>query len=186
MLSHVRLLATPWTAACQASLSITNSRSLLRLMSIEPVMPSNHLILCLPLLLPPSIFPSIRVFSNELVPLIGSQSIGASASASVLPMNIQGWFSLGWTGWISMLSKELSRVFSSSPLFIHQPISLARLEVPQVTGMGLVTTLDYPIVYCTCYTCLLDKEINEWMIFEKNISGSFTLAGKINEHALSL
>ena len=66
-LSHVRLFATPWTAACQASLSITNSRSLLKLMFIESVMPSNHLILCYPLLLPPSIFPSIRVFSNESV-----------------------------------------------------------------------------------------------------------------------
>ena len=66
-LSRVRLLVTPWTAACQASLSITNSQSLLELMSIELVMPSNHLILCHPLLLPPSIFPTIRVFSNESV-----------------------------------------------------------------------------------------------------------------------
>ena len=64
-LSCVQLFATPWTAACQASLSITNSWSLLKLISIESVMPSNHLILCHPLLLPPSIFPSIRVFSNE-------------------------------------------------------------------------------------------------------------------------
>ena len=64
-LSHVRLFATPWTAARQASLSITNSQSLLKLMSIESVMPSNHLVLCHPLLLLPSIFPSIRVFSNE-------------------------------------------------------------------------------------------------------------------------
>ena len=66
-LSHVRLFATPWTAAHQAALSITNSQSLLKLMSVESVIPSNHLILCHPLLLPPSIFPSIRVFSNELV-----------------------------------------------------------------------------------------------------------------------
>ena len=64
-LSHVRLCVTPWRASCQASLSITNSRSLLKFMSIEAVMPSNHLILCHPLLLPPSIFPSIRIFSNE-------------------------------------------------------------------------------------------------------------------------
>ena len=64
-LSRVQLFATPWTVACQASLSITDSQSLLRLMSIESVMPSNHLILCHSLLLPPSIFPSIRVFSNE-------------------------------------------------------------------------------------------------------------------------
>jgi len=67
LLSRVQLFVTPWTAACQASLSITNSQSLLKLMSIELVMPSNHLIPCRPLLLPPSIFPSIRVFSNELV-----------------------------------------------------------------------------------------------------------------------
>ena len=65
-LSCVQLFVTPWTAACQASLSITNSQSLLKLMSIESVMPSIHLILCRPLLLPPSIFPSIKVFSNEL------------------------------------------------------------------------------------------------------------------------
>ena len=66
-LSHVQLFVTPWTTACQASLSIANSQSLLKLMSIESVMPSNHLILCRPLFLPPSIFPSIRVFSNESV-----------------------------------------------------------------------------------------------------------------------
>ena len=66
-LSRVQLLATPWTSACQASLSITNSQSIPKLMSIEPVMPSNHLILCCPLLLLPSIFPSIRVFSSESV-----------------------------------------------------------------------------------------------------------------------
>ena len=66
-LSHVQLFATPWTAACQASLSFTNSQNLLKLMSIESVMPSSHLILCCPLLLPPSIFPSIKVFSNESV-----------------------------------------------------------------------------------------------------------------------
>ena len=67
LLSRVRLFATPWIAACQASLSITNSQSLLKLMSIKSVMPSNHLILCYPLLLPPSILPSIRVFSSESV-----------------------------------------------------------------------------------------------------------------------
>ena len=67
LVSRVWLFATPWTAARQASLSITNSQSLVKLMSIESVMPSNHLILCHPLLLPPSIFPSIRVFSNESV-----------------------------------------------------------------------------------------------------------------------
>ena len=89
-LSRVQLFATPWTAARQASLSITNSQSLLKLISIESVMPSNHLILCCPLLLLPSIFPNIRGFfpMNQLF-ASGGQSIGVSASASVLPMNIQ-------------------------------------------------------------------------------------------------
>ena len=91
-LSHVRLFVTPWTVARQASLSITNSWSLLKLMSIESVLPSNHLILCPPLLLLSSIFPSIRVFSNESVLHIKWPTIGVSALASVLPMNIQNWF----------------------------------------------------------------------------------------------
>ena len=91
LLRNVILFVTPWTAAHQASfLSFTISQSLLKLMSIKLVVPSNHLILCHPLLLLPSIFPSIMVFSNELVLCIGGQSIRASSSASVLPMNIQG------------------------------------------------------------------------------------------------
>ena len=89
-LSHVLLFATPRTAAHQASLSITNSRSLLKFMSIDVVMPSNHFMLCHPLLLLPSVFPSIRVFSSESVLCIRWPNIGVSASASVLPMNIQG------------------------------------------------------------------------------------------------
>ena len=88
-LSHVQLFATPWTAVCQASLSINNSQSLLKLISIESVMPSNHLILCRPLLLLPSIFPSIRSFPRSQFFTSGGQSIGVSASTSVLPMNIQ-------------------------------------------------------------------------------------------------
>ena len=88
-LSCVQLFEIPWTEAFQTSLSITNSQSLLKLMSIESVMPSNHLILCHPLLLLPSIFPSIRVFSNESALHIRQQSTGVSASTSFLPMNIQ-------------------------------------------------------------------------------------------------
>ena len=88
-LSCVQLFATPRTTAGQTSLSITDSRSSPKLMSIESVMPSNHLIPCYPLLLLPSIFSSIRVFSNESFFASGGQSIGVSASASVLPMNIQ-------------------------------------------------------------------------------------------------
>ena len=120
LLSRVRLFMTPWTAAHQASLSITNSQSPLRLMSIESVMPSNHLILCHPLLLLPSIFPSIRVFSNESALRIGGQSIGVSASTSVLPINSQDWSPLGWTGWISLQSKGLTWVFSSTTVQKHQ------------------------------------------------------------------
>ena len=118
--SHVQLFATPWTAACQASLSITNSWSLLKLMSIELVMLSNHLILCRLLLLPPSIFPSIRVFSNESVLCIRWPNIRVVASTSVLPMSIQDWLPLGWTGWISLQSKGLSRVFSNTTVQKHQ------------------------------------------------------------------
>ena len=112
--------ATPWTTAHQASLSITDSRSSPKLMSIELVMPSNHLILHHLLLLLPSIFPSIRVFSNESAFASGGQSIGLSASTSVLPMNTQDWSPLGWTGWISLQSKGLSRVFSNTTVQKHQ------------------------------------------------------------------
>ena len=129
LLSRVWLFATPWTAARQASLTITNSWSLLKLMSIASVIPSNHLILCRPLLLPPSIFPSIRVFSNESS---GGQSIGVSTSASVLPMNIQDWFPLGCTGWISLQSKGLSNIFSNTTVQKHQFFS-AQLSNPYRT-----------------------------------------------------
>ena len=115
-----RAVATPWTAACQASLSITNSRRLLKLLSIESVMPSNHLILCCPLLLPPSSFPASGSFQMSQLFASGGQSIGVSASASVLPMNIQDWFPLGWTGWNSLQSKGLSRVFSNTTVQKHQ------------------------------------------------------------------
>ena len=118
-LIRVRLFATPWAAACQASLSFTNSWSLLKLTCIELVMPCNHLILCCPLLLLPPIPPSIRVFSSESF-ASGDQSIGVSASASILPMNKQDWSSLGWTGWISLQSKGLSRVFSNTTVQKHQ------------------------------------------------------------------
>ena len=120
LLSPVRLFATPWTAAFQASLSITNSWSSLKLMSIELVMPSNHLILCCPLLLLPPVPSSIRVFSSESALCIRCQSIGVSASASVLPMNTQDWSPLGWTGCISLQSKGLSRVFSNTTVQKHQ------------------------------------------------------------------
>ena len=119
-LSYVWLFVTPWTVAHQASLSITKSWSLVKLMSIESVIPSNHLILCCPLLLLPSVFPSIRDFPLSQFFASGGQSIRVSASASVLPMNIQDWFPLGWTGWISLQSKGLSRDFSNTTVQKHQ------------------------------------------------------------------
>ena len=109
-LISVWLLWPPWTVARQDSLSITKSGSLRKLMSIKLAMLSNHLILCCPLLLLSSIFPSIRVFSSESARHISGQSIRASASASVDPMNIQDWFPLGWAGLLSLQSKRLSRV----------------------------------------------------------------------------
>ena len=208
--SHDQLFVTLWIKAREASLSIIKSRSSPKLLSIESVMPSNHLTFCHPLLLPPSVFPSIRVFSSKSVlhirwpkywsfsispsnesvqfshsvmsdslqrhesqharppcpsptpgvhpdsrPLIqwchpaisssvvpfsscpqsfpasgsfpvnqffasGGQSIGVSASTSVLPMNTRDWSPLGWTGWISLQSKGLSRVFSNTTLQKHQ------------------------------------------------------------------
>ena len=111
---------TTWTAACKASLSITNSLNLLKLMSIESAMASTHIVLCHSLLFLPSIFPSIRVFSNESVlcirwPKYWSFSFSISSSR-----NIQDWFPLGWTSWISLQSKGLSRVFSNTAVQKHQ------------------------------------------------------------------
>ena len=120
LLSHVQLSVTPWTSAHQACLSITNSRSLLKFMSFASVMPSNHLILHRPLLLPPSIFPDLWSFPMSRFFASGGQSIGISASASVLPMNIQGWFPLRWTGWIFLQSNRLSRVFSNTTVQKYQ------------------------------------------------------------------
>ena len=114
---------TPWTAAHQALLSFTISQSFLELMSTESVMPSNRLSLCRPLLLLPSIFPSIRVFPVSGFSASGGQNIVTSASASVLPMTIQGCFPLGLTGLISLLSKRFSRVFFSTTIQKHQLFS---------------------------------------------------------------
>ena len=102
-LSHVQLFVTPWTAASQASLSIINSWSLLKLMSIESVMPSNHLILCDPLLLPPSIFPSIRVFSNESVLRIRWPK-NWSFSFSISPSNEYSGLISFRMGWLDLLA----------------------------------------------------------------------------------
>ena len=132
LLSHVWLFVTPWIAACQASRpGGTNSQSPPKPMSIESVMPSNHLILCRPLLLP-SIFPSISVFSNESAlhiwwPKYWSFSFNISPT-----MNTQDWSPLGWTGWISLQSKGLSRVFSNTT-YLYKRISPYNSTISPVT-----------------------------------------------------
>ena len=116
------LFETPWIAAPQASLSITNSWSLLKPMSIELVMPSNHLILCHPiLLLPPQSLPASESFPMSQLFAWRGQNTGVSVS--VLPMNTQDWSPLGWTCWISLQSKGLSRVFSNTTVQKHQLFS---------------------------------------------------------------
>ena len=102
-LSRVQLFATPWTTARQASLSITNSWSPPKLMSIESVMPFNHLV---PFSSCPQYFPASRAFQMSQLFTSGVQSIGVSASTSVRPMNTQDWFPLGWTGWISLSPRD--------------------------------------------------------------------------------
>ena len=150
-LSHVRLFETPWTAARQASLSITNSWSLLKLMSIESVMSSNHLILCHPLLLPPSIIPSIRVFQMSWFFFTsGSQSIRVSASASVLPMNIQGWFPLGRTGWISSVQGTLKSLHqhhsSKASILRHSAFFMVQLSHPYMTTGKTIAWTEWTFV----------------------------------------
>ena len=135
LLSHVLFFATPWTAAHQASLSITNSWSLIKLMSIELVMWSNHLILCCPLLLLSSIFPGIKVFSKKSVlhnrwPKYWSFSFSISP-----PVSTQDWSPSGCTGWISLQSKRLSRVFSNTTVQKHQFSALSFLYSPTLTSI---------------------------------------------------
>ena len=123
--SHVWLFATPWTAARKGSLSITNTQSLFKFMSIELMMPSNHLSLWCPLSSHLQSFPASGSFPmSQFFPSV-DQRIGVSASASVLP--IQDWFPLGLTGWISLLSKGLSRVFSNTTVRNHHSSVLSFL-----------------------------------------------------------
>ena len=136
LLSRVWLFATPWIAARQASLSITNSQSLLKLMSIESVMPSSHLILCCPLfLLPPQSLPASESFPMSQFFEWDGQSTGVSALASVLPKKSQGWSPSEWTGWISLQSKGLSRVFSNSTVQKHQFFGAHLFHIPTLTSI---------------------------------------------------
>ena len=130
-------LCDPTAAAHQAPLSFTITWSLLKLMSTESLMPSNHLILCCPLLLLPSIFPSTGSFPWSWHFASGSQSIGALPPASDLPRNIQGWFPLGWTSLITLLSKGLSRVLSSTQFEINS------LVLSLLYGPTLIFVCDY-------------------------------------------
>ena len=118
--SLVWLFATPWTTAYQASLSIANTESLLKPMSIVSVMSSNHHILCHPLFLLPSIFPSVRVFSNYSALHIRWPKYWSFGFSISLSNEYSGWLPLGWTGWISLQSKGLSRVFSNTAVQKHQ------------------------------------------------------------------
>ena len=120
LLNRVWLFATPWIAAHQASLSITNSWSSLRLTSIEFVMPSSHLILRRPLLLLPRIPPRIRVFSNESTLHMRWPKYWSFSFSIITSKEIQGWPPSEWTGWISLQSKGLSRVFSNTTVQKHQ------------------------------------------------------------------
>ena len=119
LLSRVQLFGTPWTAAHQSSLSITSSRSPPKSMSIESVMPSSHLILC-PFCSCPQSLPASEFFPMSQLFAWGGQSTGVSALASFLPKNTQDWSPLEWTGWISLQSKGLSRVFSNTTVQKYQ------------------------------------------------------------------
>ena len=138
LLSHVQLFATPWTAAHQASLSITNSQSLLKLMSIELVMPSNHLILCCPFLLPPSIFPSIRVFSNESVLCIRWPKYW-SFSFSISPSNEYSGlisFRMDWLDLLAVqgtLKRVLQHCSSKASIPWRSAVFMVQLSHPYMT-----------------------------------------------------
>ena len=135
LLSRVRLFATPWITARQASLSITNSRSSPRLTSIESVMPSSHLILCRPLLLLPQPLPASASFPMSQLFTWGGQSTGVSALASFRPKNTQGWSPSEWTGCISLQSRD-SQESSPTPRFKSiRSSALSLLHSPTLTSI---------------------------------------------------
>ena len=137
--SQVRLFATPWTAACQASLFITNSRSLLKLMSIESVMPSNHFILCCPLLLLPSIFPSIRVFSNESVVRISWPKYW-NFSFTISPSNEYSGLISFRMDWLDLLAVQGTL---KSLLQYHRWRSISSSALSFLNSPTLTSILDY-------------------------------------------
>ena len=146
LLSHVLLFATPWTAACQASLAITNSRSFLKLMYTESVMPSNHLILCRPLLLLPSIFPSIRVFSNESVLCIRCPKYW-SFRFSISPSNEYSGLISFRIDWLDLLTVQrtlkslLQHHSSKASILLHSAFFIVQLLHPYMTRWTFVGKL---------------------------------------------
>ena len=177
LLRCVWLSVNPWTAARQASLSITNSQSLLKLRSIKLVMPSNHLIPCRPFLFLPSIFPSIRVFSNQSVLCIRWPKYW-SFSFSISPSNEhQDWSPLGWAGWISLQPKGLSRVLSNTTVQKHQFFGASAFFIVQLshpymtTGKTIVLTrwtYIYPMKY---YSAIKKNEILSMRQHELDLEG---------------
>ena len=145
LLSCIWLFATPWTAAGQASLSITNSQRLLKLKSIESVMPSKHLVLCHPLLLLPSSFPASGSFPMSQFFTSGGQNIGVSASASILPMNIQMIsFRIDWLDLLAVqgtLKSLLQHHSSKASILLHSAFFIVQLSHPYMTtGKSIALT----------------------------------------------
>ena len=149
-LSRVRLFVTPWTAAHQASLSITNLRSPPKPMSIESVMPSTISPSVVPFSSHLQSFPASGSFQVSQIFASGGQNIGVSASTSVLPMNAQDWFPLGWTGWISLQSNGLSRVFSNTTIQKQilwcSAFFIVQLSHPYTTTGKTMLWLDGPLL----------------------------------------
>ena len=151
LLSHVQLFATPWTAACQASLSITNSWSFLKLMSIELVMPSNHLILCCPLLLLPSIFPNIRIFSNESALHIRWPKYW-SFSFNISPSNEYSRLISFRMDWLDLLAiqgilKSLLQYHSSKASILHRSaFFIVQLSHPYMTTGKTIALTRWTVV----------------------------------------
>ena len=161
LLSHVRLFEAPWTATCQASLSITNSWSLLKLMSIELVMPSNHLILCRPLLLP-SIFPSIRVFSNESVLHIRWQKYW-SFSFNISPSNDYSGLLSFRMDWLDLLPVQ----GSLKSLLQHHSSKASILWC----SAFFIVQLSHPYM-TTGKTIALTRRTSAWRASEKSLRTS--------------
>ena len=165
----------------QASLSITNSQSLLKFVSIKSVLPSNHLVLCRPLPLP-SIFPSIRVFSNELVLHIRWSKYWSFSFSISLSNEYSGLIPLGWTGWISLLSKRLSRVFSKTAVQKHQFFSaqfsfIVQLSQPYMTTGKTVALTRW--TYVGKVMSLLFNMLSRLVMEKAMASHASTLAWKI-------